>query len=283
MKNAMQLKAKVRNLSQEWNIAPQAVMQTYFAERLLIRISRSRHQSNFVLKGGFLIASITGHNSRSTKDLDATLQSVVLDEGTLWSMFEECVALDVQDGIVFEIVKIEETREDDGYPGYRISLCAHYETIAHEFHIDVTTGDAITPHAITYQHQALFDEAPIALLAYPVETVLAEKIETILRRVDLNTRSRDYYDVFLLVCMRSEEICVTVLGQAIEATMRKRGTEYILDTLTERLETIQGSAVLREYWLNYQSEFAYASDVKFEDTLQALNDVLLSAGLLEAS
>jgi len=279
MKNAMQLKSKIKSLSTAWGIPAQAVLQTYFTERLLARIAASKHQPNFVFKGGFLISSIIGNESRSTMDLDATLQGAVLSEDILRTMFDGITSINQNDGITYEVIGVTEIREDDAYSGFRVSLTADYETITQPFHVDITTGDAITPCAINYMHQPLFDERAIGLLAYPLETIFSEKIEGILRRVDQNTRLRDYYDVHILLRQRKADIRPEVLRDAIVATARKNGRMQILDSIPERLEIISASSALRRYWSIYQAEYSYASGIDFDSVLASLAEVLQIAKL----
>ena len=281
MKNAMQLKSKVKTLSQEWDIPAQVVLQTYFSERLLARVAQSNYQSALVIKGGFLIASVIGHNSRATMDLDATLQGKVLDVDMIQLMFDDILSLKASDSVIFETIGIKEIRESDGYSAFRVSLVARYETIANPFHVDITSGDKITPKAVEYEHQPLFGSEPIAVLAYPIETILSEKIETILSRVDQNTRARDFYDVYVLARQRMNYVRPSNLKAALLATLESRGTEEVLDSVPERLGTIAGSDALRNYWNAYCSEYPYARDIDFDSTLHALSEMLQVSGLLE--
>ena len=281
MKNAVQLKAKIKNRSKELRIPAQTLLQTYFTERLLARIAASQYQSNFVFKGGFLIASVVGHDSRSTMDLDVTLKGKVLDEQTLRSLFHEILLIETGDGITFEMKSIAAIREDSEYSGLRVSLVACYGRIANTFHVDITTGDAITPGAINYEHQPLFDEEPIPMLVYPLETILAEKIETILKRVDQNTRLRDYYDVFLFAHRYKNRIDPSILNNALLATIQSRGTGGILDSISKRIKVIAGSEDLQNRWIAYQSEYSYAQGIEFESTLESLTEILGIAELLD--
>ena len=191
-KNPMQLKAIIKNKAQEKNISAQLVMQNYMLERLLERISISPYRNNFILKGGFLISAIVGLDTRATMDLDTTIKGFTLTHEKIKEIFEDICTIKVDDDVQFEIVSIADIRETDDYPGIRVSLKANYAPISVPLTVDVTTGDVITPEEIEYSFSLLFDERRISIWAYNLETVLAEKIETILSRGVANTRTRDY-------------------------------------------------------------------------------------------
>ena len=197
MSNAMSLKAKIRNIAKQKNIPAQVVLQNYMFERLLIRLSASRYKEKFVLKGGMLVASIVGLDNRATMDLDTTLKNLPLTPEAIRAALEEVCGIAFDDGVTFEIGTISPIREDDIYGGYRVMLNARFDTLLTPLSIDVSTGDAITPHAVPYNFSEIFDEEKsYELWEYNVETVMAEKVETILRRGVFNTRPRDFYDAY---------------------------------------------------------------------------------------
>ena len=198
MSNAMSLKAKIRNIAKQKNIPAQVVLQNYMFERLLIRLSASRYKEKFVLKGGMLVASIVGLDNRATMDLDTTLKNLPLTPEAIRAALEEVCGIAFDDGVTFEIGTISPIREDDIYGGYRVMLNARFDTLLTPLSIDVSTGDAITPHAVPYNFSEIFDEEKsYELWAYNIETVMAEKVETILRRGVFNTRPRDFYDAYI--------------------------------------------------------------------------------------
>ena len=193
--NAMSLKAKIRNIAKQKNIPAQVILQNYMFERLLVRLAASAYKDKFVLKGGMLVAAIVGLDNRATMDLDTTLKNLPLTPEAIRSALEQVSAVPFDDGVAFELGKISPIREDDIYGGYRVMLNAHFDTLITPLSIDVSTGDAITPHAVQYQFSEIFDdEKSYELWAYNIETVMAEKVETILRRGVFNTRPRDFYD-----------------------------------------------------------------------------------------
>ena len=199
MSNAMSLKAKIRNIAKKKNIPAQVILQNYMFERLLVRLSVSDYREKFVLKGGMLVAAIVGLDNRATMDMDTTLKNLPLTPDAIHSALEQICAIRFDDGAFFEIGTISPIREDDIYGGYRVMLNAWFDTIVTPLSIDVSTGDAITPHAVQYNFSEIFDdEKTYELWAYNIETVMAEKVETILRRSVFNTRPRDFYDAYIL-------------------------------------------------------------------------------------
>ena len=227
-KNPMQLKAFIKKKSEEKHISAQLVMQNYMLERLLERISLSKYKNNFILKGGFLISAIVGLDTRTTMDLDTTIKGFTLTHEAIHSIFQEICAIEIEDDVQFEIAGVSDIREGDDYPGIRVALKANYPPISVPLTVDVTTGDMITPREVEYTFSLLFDNRSISILAYNLETVLAEKIEMVLSRNIANTRPRDYYDVHILYALRGAECDKTTLRHALERTTQKRGSGRIM-------------------------------------------------------
>ena len=226
---AMSLKGKIKNYAKSNNINAQVVLQNYMFERLLNRLSVSEYKDKFVVKGGMLIAAIVGLDTRSTMDLDATLRNLPLTEEKLNEAISSICAIDMKDDVVFEVKTIDAIRQDDIYGGYRVRLNAIYDTIITPLSIDISTGDVITPEAVKYEFGGIFDDnVRISLWGYNIETVIAEKVETILRRGVFNTRPRDYYDIYILGTTQKYD--VETLKEALKATAQHRGsTEQIAD------------------------------------------------------
>ncbi|GHV32381.1 hypothetical protein FACS18949_03110 [Clostridia bacterium] len=201
-KNAMQLKAFIKNKAAENHVSAQLVMQNYMMERLLERVSLSTYKSNFILKGGFLIAAIVGLDTRTTMDLDTTIKGFTLTHESIRSIFEEVCAVKVEDDVTFSVVRVTDIREGDDYPGLRVALTANYPPLSVPLTVDVTTGDKITPGEVEYSFRLLFDDRSISIMAYNLETILAEKLETVLSRNIANTRPRDFYNIYILYALR---------------------------------------------------------------------------------
>ena len=233
MKNAMQLKAVIKNLAKEKNISAALVLQNYMLERFLERVSLSKYRDNYIIKGGFLIASMVGLDSRATMDMDATIKGYPVNEETIRKMVEEIIAIPVPDDITFRFKSIGEIREGDEYTGYRVALSADYEKMAVPLKLDITTGDKITPREVEYRYKLMMEDRNISVMAYNLSTVLAEKLETIVSRGDQNTRPRDYYDVFILTKLQADNIDMQSLGAALTATVEKRGSAELMKQYRE--------------------------------------------------
>lgn len=270
MKNAMQLKAIIKNIAKEKSISAQLVMQNFMMERILERISLSPYQDHFILKGGFLIAAMVGIDTRATMDMDATIKGIPVSEETVKNMFQEICKIELQDDVTFSFLSISEIREGDEYGGYRVALSANFSPMSVPLKLDITSGDKITPREITYEFKLLLEDRSIRVLAYNLETVLAEKLETIISRSDQNTRPRDFYDVYVLQKLQSHNIDIKLLREAIEATAEKRNTVQIIKNYKSTIEVIRDSSVMKQRWKSYQKDFDYAKDINFEDACDAV-------------
>lgn len=273
-KNPMQLKAFIKKKAAEKNISAQLVMQNYMLERLLERISLSAYKRNFILKGGFLISAIVGLDTRATMDLDTTIKGFTLTHESIQRIFAEICAVEVPDDVHFELREISDIREGDDYPGIRVSLKANYPPISVPLTVDVTTGDIITPREIEYTFSLLFDDRTISILAYNLETVLAEKIETVLSRGIANTRPRDFYDIHILYSLRGAECNSETLLQALERTANKRGSQKVLKQYQDIIAEIRSSEQLRGFWKKYQRDFDYAKDISFDDACDTIQHIM---------
>ncbi len=273
-KNPMQLKAFVKKQAAEKHISAQLVMQNYMLERLLERISLSKYKHSFILKGGFLISAIVGLDMRATMDLDTTIKGFTLTHEAIQSIFQEICAIEIEDDVQFEVSGISDIREGDDYPGIRVALKANYPPISVPLTVDVTTGDMITPREVEYTFSLLFDDRSIRILAYNLETVLAEKIETVLFRNIANTRPRDYYDIYILYTLRGMECDKTTLHLALERTTQKRGSSRIMEQYPEIIKEIRESDQLRKLWNKYTCEYDYAKGISFDDTCNTLQQIL---------
>ncbi len=273
-RNAMQLKALIRNKSKEIGISPQLVLQNYMLERLIDRISKSEYASNFIVKGGFLLSSIVGLSSRATMDLDTTIRGVTLTQEKLAEIITAICNIEIDDDISFELLRITDIRETDAYPGLRVYLNANFPPMKIPITVDVTTGDVITPKEVKLYFRSMFDETKILMLAYTVETLLAEKLETILTRGIANTRSRDFYDVYILYKTKADEIDYVTLREALTATLKKRKSEQIFKEYRKIIEILSDSQDLQSIWRKYQRSVAYAKDILYEDTCEAIRNIL---------
>ncbi len=273
--SAMSLKAQIRNLAKKKNIKAQVLLQNFMFERFLERLSLSEYKDKFVIKSGMLVASLVGLDARSTMDLDATLRDLPLTEEAIQQAVASICAHPVQDEVRFAPGAISFIRPDDVYGGYRVKITAVYDTIETPFSVDITTGDVITPQAVKYTLHGVFDEDKrIEIWAYNLETVMAEKLETILRRSTLNTRPRDFYDIYIL--HTTQRYSTQLLKEAIAATATHRETTEQIADVPALLQLIESSTELRQMWDKYRREFSYAANITYEQVIKVLNDVCAS-------
>lgn len=279
MKTPEQLKGAIRSMAATKNLRAQEVLQMYLFERILERLANSTYKDNFILKGGLLISSMIGISERTTMDMDTTVRGIHMEEDEIVKVIQKIFSVDVADGINFEYESIEAIREDDAYNNFRIHLRAKYGKIDSPMKIDVTTGDAITPAAVQYDFPMLFEDKSVSVMAYTLETILAEKYETILRRNVGSTRARDYYDLHTLFHSRKEKIRPDVLQAAVLHTAKKRNSVKDMEDWREILADIQSEPLMQNLWNNYITENQYIGELSFEEVLKTIEKVALLIGL----
>lgn len=273
MINIESIKGKIRSLAEKKNLKSQEVLQIYFFERFLERLSKSQFKNNFVIKGGFLISSLIGIENRTTMDMDTTIKGIALKEEKIKEIVQEIININVDDGIRFEIKDISYIREEDEYENFRISLIANVGKTKNPMKLDLTTGDAITPREIEYTYPCIFSREDIKIMAYPLETILAEKYETIIRRNIITTRMRDFYDLYTLYKLKKDEIDYKILKEAIERTSDKRGSKEIMKDYEEIIEDVKEDSYLRSLWDVYLSENKYIGDLTFDKVVDVVRIV----------
>ncbi len=271
--NANSFKAKIKNIAREKGIPAQQVQQNYLIEQVLKLISESRYKDSFIVKGGFLIGQMIGLDKRTTMDLDVTLKGLPLNGENILAIFTEIVNRP-SEGFQFEIDKLEPIRQDDEYGGFSLKLNAAFDTLREVVFIDITTGDQITPREIVYQLQSVFSEDKLEVWTYNLETVLAEKLETIIRRGAASTRPRDRYDLYTLYHLRKDEINVPVLKSAVHNTAKKRDSLDALTNWENQLDAIRSSDYQNQLWFRYQKSFRYASEISFEESVEVVAIIL---------
>ncbi|MDO4178540.1 MAG: nucleotidyl transferase AbiEii/AbiGii toxin family protein [Phascolarctobacterium sp.] len=269
-----QIKGRIRNLAKENKSDARVLLRIYMMERFLERVSQSRYRDNFVLKGGMLITSMIGVKMRSTMDIDASLQNITLDENEVTVIVNEIIKIDLDDAIIFEIGDISNIMDEMEYPGIRVSLRAQLGKLAVPLKIDFSTGDVITPRAIQYSFALLLENRSIRLWSYNLETILAEKLQTILARGVLNTRMRDYYDIHLLLGVYGEKINSLVLHDAFIVTCSRRNTAKLSMQCKDILNLITEDEHLKKLWSTYKMKYTYASDIEYEDVLVSILKLL---------
>ena len=271
--NAMSFKAKIKNIAKEKGIPPQQVQQHYLIEEVLNLISKSSYRNSFIVKGGYLIGQMIGLDKRTTMDLDVTLKGTSLNRDNLINIFEEIVS-NTTSVFSFTVDKLEPIRQDDIYGGFSIILNATFDTLNEVIFIDVTTGDKITPGEISYSMPSLFTNHTIDVWTYNLETVLAEKLETIISRGVASTRPRDRYDLFTLFKLRKNQIDFMILKRAVENTSEKRNSKELIQNWKNQVRGIETSDYQKNLWIRYQRQFKYAKDISFEESVQIINEIM---------
>ena len=269
-----QLKALVRNISKGDSAKAQIIIRNYVMERFLERLSLSHHRNNMILKGGTLVTAMIGLDNRSTMDVDTTLKNMSLNEENARKITEEITAIQIDDGMAFEIISVAPIMDAADYPGIRIMLDTTIERMHTPLKIDFSTGDVITPHEVTYSFRLLFEERTISILAYNLETVLAEKLETLLARGTANTRMRDFYDIYALTSTQAHNIDNATLKEAFINTSKKRGSIALISDSDLILKEISESMVMIHLWKSYQRKFDYSVDVSWKDVMESVRSLV---------
>lgn len=269
-----QLKDKIRNISKGDNNIAKALIRTFIMERFLERVSMSDYCNNFILKGGMLVASLIGVEMRATMDIDTTVKSLPVNADDVQKIISEICALQLEDGIEFRITSISDIMTDFEYPGIRMTLEASLERMRQVIKIDISTDDVIIPSAVEYEYKLMFEDRTILLLTYNVETLLAEKIQTIFVRGIANTRLRDFYDVYKIMKICAAEVDKALLLKAFSATCKKRGTIFSKEEMSEILSLIEKDAGMAQMWLQFRRKNYFVGDLEWNDVLSGVLDVI---------
>lgn len=270
IKNRDSLKAKASNLSKKTNIPNKYLIQNFMFEALLKRISKSKYKDKFIIKGGLLLSSIFGVNLRSTMDLDTTIKGLPLDRETITKVINEIIGIDLDDNVKLEIENIKDIREEELYSGFEVDLKAEFDGLKTNLMIDITTGDVITYKEVEFKYSTLFDNEIINIMTYNYETIIAEKFESIISRNIDNTRMKDYYDLYMFVNLKWNDINKETLRKAIINTSKARETLDYIDNANKYIELISDDSRLKSLWNSYQNNYEYAKDISFKDTINAI-------------
>lgn len=268
-----QLKEKIRNMSRDKNLSPQEILQMYLFERVLERLAKSKYVKNFILKGGLLISSMIGIEERTTMDIDTTVKGISMDQAVIVPIIQEILSMDIGDGLKFEYDKIEFIREDDDYNNFRVYFNAKYGKINNPMKMDITTGDEITPSAIEYEYSTIFGDGVININTYNLETILAEKYETVLRRNIANTRARDFYDLYTLYAIYQTNFNPFIFQEALRRTSKKRTSIEQVKNWKSIINEIAIEPEIIKLWNNYKNEYNYAKDIDFNDVINTLKEL----------
>ena len=269
---ARQLKDLVRNLSKKKSADAQILMRNYMMERFLERISLSEYKNQFILKGGMLVAAMVGLDARATMDLDATIKGTNVSVEDVEMIISKIISIPLNDGVLFRIKRISEIMEEADYPGVRVSMETKFDGVITPLKIDISTGDIITPREIKYNFNLMLQNRTIEVWAYNLETVLAEKLETVISRNVTNTRMRDFYDIYILQKLYGEQLSKDVLRDALVATAKKRETLEQIETedIDEVFDEIQSSSVMENLWKVYQRNYSYSADIPWHTIMKSI-------------
>lgn len=273
IKTARQLKDLIRNLSKDKAADAQILMRNYMMERFLERISLSEYRDKFILKGGMLVAAMVGLDARSTMDIDATVKGATVGIEEVENMIASIISVPVDDGVEFRVKRISEIMDEAEYPGIRISMETEFDGVITPLKTDISTGDAITPREVRYSFKLMLEDRSIEIWAYNLETVLAEKLETVVSRATTNTRMRDFYDIYILDQLHGNTLNRQTLYDALLATAKKRGTEQHLAEAVDVLNEVESSPVMQKLWESYRRKFSYAADLEWSIIMGAVRSL----------
>ena len=267
MKSATAVKAKIKNKAGGSSDKSQIMLRIYLMERLLERVSLSKYRDNFVLKGGLLVSSLVGVDMRSTMDVDTTVKSLPMNKKSVQKILEEIMAIEVEDGVSFRISKVQDIMEGHEYEGLRFMIECSMDRLKQTIKIDISTGDEITPGAIEYKLPLIIEDRTIELWAYNLETLLAEKLETIMVRAEANTRMRDFYDIHVLLEQDAVTIYRDTMKAAFYATCNKRGSIELIGTIDDVINKIADDETMRQLWNNYRKTNYYVGSLEWEEVI----------------
>ena len=271
---AEDLKIKIKTKAHENHLEPQDIMQMYFFERLLYRIGISKYKYNFILKGGLLLSAIFGDERRTTQDMDTMLKGIPLDAKTLEKIIKEIISIDGKDGITFEIVNIKDIRLIDKYGGLKVKLIGYKEHLRVPLSIDVTVGDPITPKELKFKYKCMFDDSYINIMAFNKETIIAEKFETFITDNIMNTRAKDFYDLYILLTRFYNDINKDDLVQAIKNTFERRASKFDINVIVSNFDLIKNSERLKTNFSRYKLKKIYVKDIRYEDVMDAIEIII---------
>lgn len=270
IKNVQSLKDRANNFAKENNLTVQQVLQNYMFERFLERLSVSKYKEKLIIKGGLLLSSLIGIKLRNTMDIDADIVGINFTQEEIEKLITNIISINLNDNTQMKLEKTEEIKEESEYGGYRAKLVGNLENLKIPFHIDISTGDIITPRAIEYKYKKLLEDDYIEIYTYNQETVIAEKLQTILSRKIANSRMKDYYDLYFFVNSKWQEIDKKILRQAIKATFEQRDSKEDLENSQKIINTIEKDKTLTQSWKDYQAKHIYAKSIKYDDVIKAI-------------
>ena len=269
--NSMQVKDKLKNIAIKRNLDFNTLLRLYMYDRFIERLAVSKYRDNFILKGGFYLSTLFGLESRSTKDIDTAIKDANFTKENVEEMIKSIISIDINDGALISFVEIGNIREEDQYGGFRVILSVKVDTIRENFQIDIATGDPITPKPVVYKYRPILGDSYVNVWSYNIETVIAEKLETILRRAEANSRIRDYYDLYLIYTKGWNDVKVDDLRKAIDKTFEKRN---YTGNIEEAITILKDSKIIKNRWDSYKKKYEYANDIDYEEIMKCIAEII---------
>ena len=269
--NSMQVKDKLKNIAIKRNLDFNTLLRLYMYDRFIERLAISKYRDNFILKGGFYLSTLFGLESRSTKDIDTAIKDANFTKENVEEMIKSIISIDINDGALISFVEISNIHEEDQYGGFRVILNVKVGTIRENFQIDIATGDPITPKPIVYKYHPILGDSYVNVWSYNIETVIAEKLETILRRAEANSRIRDYYDLYLIYTKGWNYVKVDDLRKAIDKSFEKRN---YAGNIEETITILKNSKIIKSRWDSYKKKYEYANDIDYDEIMQCIEEIV---------
>ena len=269
-----QIKGRIKSVAKQNNADARTLMRIYMMERFLERLARSEYRDNFIIKGGILVTAMIGVAHRSTMDIDTSMKNLNLSAEDALRVVNQVKDIDLDDGVSFEVKDVSNIMDEMEYPGIRVTMNANVGRLITPLKIDISTGDVITPRAIEFNYDLLLEDRSISLWSYNLETILAEKLQTVLARGILNTRMRDFYDIRMLLDTYEDKVNKAVLKDAFAATCKKRGTDNLQEQAEEIVKIIEADEQIQVLWRAYQKKYSYAADIDYASVIRGVRKLM---------
>lgn len=269
-----QIKGRIKSVAKQNNADARTLMRIYMMERFLERLAQSEYRDNFIIKGGILVTAMIGVAHRSTMDIDTSMKNLNLSAEDALRVVNQVKDIDLDDGVSFDVKDVSNIMDEMEYPGIRVTMNANVGRLITPLKIDISTGDVITPRAIEFNYDLLLEDRSISLWSYNLETILAEKLQTVLARGILNTRMRDFYDIRMLLDTYEDKVNKAVLKDAFAATCKKRGTDHLQEQAEEIIKIIEANEQLQVLWRAYQKKYSYAAEIDYASVISGVRKLM---------
>lgn len=269
-----QIKGRIKSVAKQNNADARTLMRIYMMERFLERLAQSEYRDNFIIKGGILVTAMIGVAHRSTMDIDTSMKNLNLSAEDALRVVNQVKDIDLDDGVSFEVKDVSNIMDEMEYPGIRVTMNANVGRLITPLKIDISTGDVITPRAIEFNYDLLLEDRSISLWSYNLETILAEKLQTVLARGILNTRMRDFYDIRMLLDTYEDKVNKAVLKDAFAATCKKRGTDHLQEQADDIIKIIDADEQLQVLWRAYQKKYSYAAEIDYASVINGVRKLM---------